>query len=264
MQLRWFFLGSSLLAIALSAPATSTPSPTPSASPTVTASASPTVTASASPTASATPEPRIRCFNIDQKILGPLEPEPKTFTKATKTPAPITEDVSDHGQRQREGFDFKIDYAWVSGRVDRPAREIFEALFNPRVIRDKDDTKIEVTDLPAGPHLKHQQQAIRIKPVFFLSISWTEDWIFSVLKGTPEAPKETLVSYEKIEGSSHIKHICGNVLIQSLTPKQSKVYIYEELNAAQRDSEDTLRGVKGTLANLRAGSVEIISREDSK
>lgn len=213
-------------------------------------SASPTLTPSPTPSPSSTPEPR--CFSLEQKANKPLLP-----------PEPRGPDSPSHGTREIPWKSIKVDYAWTEGEIEKPAIQIFQSLLNPRVLRDKEDTKIEVSELTPGIHWKHLQQTITIKPVFFLKLRWQEDWLFQVLKGTHEAPTEALVSYEKFEGTSHIQHLCGCIHIRALGKNRSKVYVYEELNAAQRDSEDTLKGVRATLENLKKDKVEVIERGDT-
>ena len=73
----------------------------------------------------------------------------------------------------------------------------------------------------------------------------------NVLAGTPAKPERLVVSYEKIEGTSHIEHLCGSMVLRKLGAGSTDVYLYEEAKATQRSPEDTLNGMRGTLEALR-------------
>ncbi|MBS1958220.1 MAG: hypothetical protein JST80_01985 [Bdellovibrionales bacterium] len=183
------------------------------------------------------------CFNFDQKIESTL----------IKPPAELAKDKDDYdfGRKARDASEVRYDFGWVYGKVNRPVQKIYEQLIDPRTIRPDPDVGIK-TKINTPSHFLHRQEiSIHIQPVFFLTLDWNETWAYSLLKGTKEKPESILVSYAKTTGTSHIRHFCGNILIQKITPEQSSVYAYEEIEADRRDAKDMLNGVKGTLATLR-------------
>lgn len=92
-----------------------------------------------------------------------------------------------------------------------------------------------------------------VDPFPFVTVKWTDEWAFSLLAGTFGDPKKILISYEKIEGTTHIKHLCGNILITADSgSSKSHVFLYEEAEATGRSQEDTVKGLKGTLDSIRA------------
>jgi hypothetical protein len=91
-----------------------------------------------------------------------------------------------------------------------------------------------------------------VDPFPFVTVKWSEEWAFSLLEGTASEPKKILISYEKIDGTTHIKHLCGNILITADSDSsKSHVFLYEEAEATGRSQEDTVKGLKGTLEAIR-------------
>lgn len=145
----------------------------------------------------------------------------------------------------------KNDWGQVSGIVNHSIQDLYKKLLDPKTIRNGSDTKVVVSEIENKEYLKQISQAIVIRPVFFITIDWKEDWLFSLKEGTPSDPKIIQVSYQKSEGTSHIKHLCGNILLKQITPTSTAVYLYEEVQADRRSAEDALNGITGTLRTLR-------------
>jgi hypothetical protein len=201
---------------------TPTPSPTPTDSPT--------------PSPTATPLERSgACFNFKAKI-HPLHAFPKTFPE---------------GSDPAEGEPGHPDWGSVTGVVKKPLAELYKLLLNPRTIRDDEDMKITITQTPSENFLNLYDQALHIKPAFFLTLDWTETWGFSLEEGTKQNPKAILISYEKTAGTSHIRRFCGNYLLRAISPTETGVYLYQELDADRHDYKDILKDLKGTLETLR-------------
>lgn len=185
------------------------------------------------------------CFNFDQKIESTLIPVPTELPKDGK-------DDYDFGSKARDVSETRYDFGYVYGRVNKPVQKIYELLLNPRTIRPDESTGIK-TKVVESPHFIHRNDlSIHVQPVFFITLDWNETWAYSLLKGTKAKPESILVSYQKTEGTSHIRHLCGNILIQKITPEQSSVFLFEEIDADRRDAKDMISGVRGTLATLRA------------
>ncbi|MBC7397127.1 MAG: hypothetical protein H7333_06755 [Bdellovibrionales bacterium] len=178
------------------------------------------------------------CFDFSQKSTKLLHAAPTKF-ESGKNP-------SNFGTDSRNN-----DWGQVSGTVNKPILQLYEKLQNPKTIRNSNNTHVEVSNTETKDYLKLIRQQITIKPVFFITVEWQEDWAFSLREGTPEKPASIVVSYQKTDGTSHIKHLCGNILLQSLSPTTTGVYLYEEVQADRRSAEDVVNGITGTLRTLR-------------
>ncbi len=178
------------------------------------------------------------CFDFSQKSTKILHAPPNKF-EAGKS-------LSDFGTDAKEN-----DWGQVSGIVEKPILELYKKLQDPKTIRNSDNTKVEVTSSEPKDYLKLIHEKITIKPVFFMTVEWQEDWAYALKEGTPEKPTAILVSYQKTGGTSHIKHLCGNILLQALSPTRTGVYLYEEVQADRRSAEDVLNGITGTLRTLK-------------
>ena len=177
------------------------------------------------------------CFDFNTKVLQPIRPAPTQF---------------EIGKDEAKSVEGDLDWAETSGVVEKPISELYQMLLDPHTIRNGGNTRVVTTEIPTPLYLKKIDQDITVKPVFFLTLNWKETWAYVLKDGTPEDPKSILISYEKKSGTSHIHHLCGNILLQSLKPKETGVYLYEELNGDRRTAQDVLNGIKGTLHTLRA------------
>lgn len=178
------------------------------------------------------------CFDLIQNSVKLLRPAPTSFKPKS--------DSTDFGTDAKEN-----DWGQISGTVEKPILDLYRKLQDPKTIRNGDNTRVDVTVIQAKDFLKKIVEKIVVKPVFFITIEWTEEWAFGLKKGSADKPQEIVISYQKSEGTSHIKHLCGNILLQSLTPTSTGVYIYEEVQADRRTAEDVLKGITGTLRTLR-------------
>lgn len=177
------------------------------------------------------------CFDFSTKITAPLKEGPTTFD-AKKDPSDLKE-----GDEKNS--------ANISGIVEKPISEIYQMLIDPRTIRPDPDTKITVKETESKDYLKRITQSIEITPVFFLTLRWNEEWVYALKDGTDKAPKTLVISYEKTSGTAHIQRLCGNIVLRSLTPKTTGVYLYEEMKADRREAKDILHSITGTLRTLR-------------
>ena len=147
--------------------------------------------------------------------------------------------------------DKKNDWGQVSGLVHHSINDLYQKLLDPKTIRNGSDTQVEVTPIEIKDFLKRTSQKIVIKPTFFITVEWKEDWLYSLKEGTATDPKVIVISYQKAEGTSHIKLLCGNILLTQLSPTLTGVSLYEEVQADRRSAEDALKGITGTLRTLR-------------
>jgi hypothetical protein len=178
-----------------------------------------------------TPPLKKNCFNFSATILNPI--------------VPIIE-----GQKSGK-TETKLDYAVASAKVEKTIQALLDQVLDPKTARNNSDTVVKIKTLPLGPHVRFFEEHIEIKPVFFLTLNWTEKWATTLIKGTAQDPQEYLVSYEKTEGTSHIQHLCGNIILKSLGPQSTWVYLYQELEATRRDANNIMNDLTGTLKTLQ-------------
>jgi hypothetical protein len=179
-----------------------------------------------------------RCFNFSAPITQVLHPE-----RISKVPA-----VS--GKIKSKDND-DLFWATVQGDVPASVKMLYTFLSDRNSTKSSRVDKMKVATEQDPQYLLKQKTEYEVDPFPFVTVKWTEEWGFSLLKGTPANPLQVLVSYEKIEGTSHIKHLCGNILLKSDSEGGTHVLLYEEAQATGRSQEDTLNGLKGTLKQLR-------------
>lgn len=183
---------------------------------------------------------RAPCFDFSKKNTKLLAPAPYSFPE-------IGRESRDLGTDPATG----LDWAKVSGVVKLPIDQVNNKLLDQMTTRNPKTTTIKTESLPSNGALTRTRVAIRVKPVFFITLEWEEEWAHSLLEGTPEAPKEILIAYQKTKGTSHIRHFCGNILLKSLGPSTTGVFLHEQIDADQRDPDDVADGLLGTLKTLR-------------
>lgn len=184
-------------------------------------------------------EPKAPCFDLTQPSTALLKAAPTKFE--------IEKDVSSFGTDSKTNN----DWGQVSGVIKKPITNLIEQLVDPKTIRDNDNTTVKVQELKIPGFLKRFQEKIIIKPFLFITIEWTEDWGISVKDGTLKAPKSVVVAYQKTEGTSHIKHFCGNMVLETQKDGSTGIFLYEEVQADRRSAEDVMNGLIGTLRTLR-------------
>jgi hypothetical protein len=178
------------------------------------------------------------CFDLSKSSLTLLKPAPAKFVSDT--------DSAESGTDTKNN-----DWGQISGVVNKPIADLYKKLQDPKTIRNSDTTHVTVVTVDTKEFLKKIIEKIVIKPVFFITIDWSEEWGFALKHGTPEKPEEIVISYQKSEGTSHIKMLCGNILLQSLSANSTGVFIYEQVQADRRTPKDVLNGITGTLRTLR-------------
>lgn len=194
------------------------------------------------------------CFDFGKAGLKPLRPAPQSWP-------PEGKEQSDASWRAPEGGtgEGKDSIAWgmVSGVVAKPLAQVLRAFEDPMTTRDPKHTRVEVEVLAQPRAWLHQKISVHLKPVFFLTLDWTEEWLFLAqnpgLAGTEAAETATkvLIAYQKTGGTSHIRKFCGSVLIEKLGPELTGVSLVEEILAPRRKPEDVKQGLLGTLRTLR-------------
>ena len=192
---------------------------------------------SVSSPAGATPSDPAPCFKLDQVNLKTLRPA-RTAT---------AEDQSSSGTEK----DTDLQWAEASGLVPKPLEEVLTRLMDPMTTRDPEITRLETSVVKIPGALLKQSIGVKVKPIFFLTLEWLEEWMFAEKPGNGPQAREVVISYQKISGTSHIRHFCGNMTLRQIGPNNTSVSIYEEIIADRRKAEDVERGLQGTLKVLR-------------
>lgn len=177
------------------------------------------------------------CFDFGSKVTLSL-PQPIDSLQAG--------DVSRSGHLPTNGV-----WGAARGVVAKPIKEVFEKFLDPSTVKDPQTQKLEVQNLPK-PHFKaFKRVKVTINPLRIFTASWTEDWAYMIEEGNDESPKVIRILYQKIEGTSHIEHLCGSIMLREIKAGITDVSLYEEVKATRRSAEDTARGHLGTLSTLR-------------
>jgi hypothetical protein len=192
----------------------------------------------------AAPIARGDCFDFNQEIRqGPAHRRSVHFS--SEEPAP------GQGTRTTSGeLSSGIVWAAAEQRATKGLNDILADLGDHEITRSGRIDEFQVLELPDKHFLRHQKVKFVIKPFPFVNISWTEDWAFTLLAGSPNHPERALVAYEKTEGTSHIRHLCGAYELRAVDPGHTDVFVYEEAKATSRSQQDTLDGLRGTLTHF--------------
>jgi hypothetical protein len=189
--------------------------------------------------AAAPPRP---CFDFTQKIVEPLRP-----------PIPRIEgrDNSTFGT-----YPSGIDWASARAVVKMPISAVYAKLLDHRNVKDMKKTTLSTTELERPGYLAfhHVDIVVLVRALFVkMKVPWTEEWAYALAEGTPDAPHKIVVSYQKIRGTTHIKHECGSYVLQALDDATTDLSLYEEVKADGRNAEDTRNMHAGILRGLRSG-----------
>ena len=178
-----------------------------------------------------------KCFSFDQAHIKPIQ-----------EPIPLLE--GEDAFRKGEIGQGGIVWGAVRGVVNRPPKSIADSFSDPYLTKNKKNTKIDVV-FENSPHYKFlRKMHLVLKPVFFVTIEWNEEWALRVLKGTVDDPKSFILYYQKTDGTSHIEHLCGNILVTD-RKGGSDIYLYEQVKASRWSNDDVIRNFQVVLKILR-------------
>lgn len=177
------------------------------------------------------------CFDFSKKIEKPLA-----------DPIPLLESGDNSAKGKRDGG---VVWAKARGRISLPISVLYGKLLDHNTTKSSRVDEMEVEKLNRPEFLALHKVKFLIKPFLFVKVRWTEEWGYSLLNGSPAAPEEIVIAYEKIDGTSYIEHLCGNIVLRKLPNGSTDVYMYEEAKATQRSADDTRNGLVGTLQTLR-------------
>ena len=86
--------------------------------------------------------------------------------------------------------------------------------------------------------------SVEAKPIFFITLKWNETWERS---GSPTVSR---ISYRKTDGDDRLKHFCGWMDVVAVDAANTRVTLYEEVEAMGRSPEDVLEGHVGTIRRI--------------
>ena len=185
-------------------------------------------------------EPPRPCFDFSLRILDPLSP-----------PIPRIE-----GRDNSAFGTYPNGIDWAAGRalVDVPIGGLYVKLLDHRNVKDMKKTTLSTTVLERPGYLDfHRVDVVVLLRALFVKVkvAWTEEWGYSLVEGTRDAPRKIVVSYQKIRGTGFIKHQCGSYVLQAHDEASTDLSLYEEIKADHRSAEDTRNMHAGILRNLR-------------
>jgi hypothetical protein len=181
-----------------------------------------------------------KCFDLGAPVTEPLRP-----------PLPLLEGKDNTALGT---YPDGLDWAAVRGTIRDPIETVYRRLLDHRNVKDMSKTKLETRVLQRPGLLEYHvvDIAVTVSVVFFKkTITWSEEWGFSLAAGTPEKPERIVASYQKLAGTSHLKHECGNYVLQRLPDGTTDIAMYEEVKATRRSARDTLNMHLGNLRKLR-------------
>jgi hypothetical protein len=186
-------------------------------------------------------EPPRPCFDFDTTVVEPLRP-------------PIA--ILPGRDNSVFGTDpGGVDWASTRAHMAMPISDLYARLLDHRNHKDMKKTVLETTEIERPGYLRFQRVDIAVtvrKLLFKATLRWTEEWGFSLVEGTPEAPLRIVASYQKTSGGTkHLKHQCGSYVLQAIDEGSSDLSMYDEIVADRRDAEDTRDMQAGILRNIR-------------
>ncbi|MCC7382171.1 MAG: hypothetical protein IT384_10090 [Deltaproteobacteria bacterium] len=177
------------------------------------------------------------CFDFSRPVEAPLVPLPPTSS---------LEDLAASGSK-RDG----VVWGQVRGRVARPLARVMRLLQDYRRWRDERVDELVIDRRPADPHLARFRVQSTVRPFPFVTVEWVDEWVFSLLDGTPSAPRAVLVSHQKVEGTAHIDRHCGSLVLREVDGSTTEVLQYDEARITGRSAKDQVDGMSALLAFLR-------------
>jgi len=146
---------------------------------------------------------------------------------------------------------------WASGRVvlDVPVAAVYASLLDHRNLKDMTKTTITTTVVERPDYMAFHlvKIVVTLRALFLkMEVPWTEAWGYSLVDGTPAAPRRIVACYQKVAGTDHIKRQCGSYVLQAREDGTTDLSLYEEVKADRRSARDTRDMHRGIVKNLRA------------
>ncbi len=181
------------------------------------------------------------CFDFTGRIVDPLRP-----------PIPM---IAGRDHIVFGTYPNGID--WAAGRalVDMPIAAVYAKLLDHRNVKDMKKTTLSTTVRERAGYLAFHRVdiVVSLRALFFkVKVGWTEEWAYALLEGSPEDPRRIVVSYQKLDGTRYLKHLCGSYVLQAQDEATTDLSLYDEVVASRRSAEDTRDMEAGILRNIRA------------
>jgi hypothetical protein len=193
------------------------------------------------------------CFDFGHKISAGL-PLPSPYAPASPE-KPKKEDKGvalDAGGLAASGKKSEgLYWAAVEGDSSRGISELIQELVTHVTTKPGRASEMKIKLVPDPNFQIRQEVKFQINPFPFVKVEWTEDWAFSLLAGDARKPEKMLVAYEKVDGTSHIRHLCGQFELSREASGKTRIRIYEEAAATGRSQQDTLSGIATSLRKLQ-------------
>ncbi len=147
---------------------------------------------------------------------------------------------------------------WGAARavINKPIQYVLDKFLDHRVVKDMSKTKLTVESEVVPGYLALHKVNLNVDVASFITIRWKEEWAYILEEGTAKAPKRMHLYYQKIDGSRHIQHLCGEFILVARDANSTDVYLYEQLRATRRSADATMRMHQSTLDKLRTGKYE--------
>lgn len=178
------------------------------------------------------------CFDFSAKVTAPLREAARAKGEG---------DATEQGTRE----DHTV-WAALRGEVRQPLGKVLERLLNHETTRDPSVDELRVEKLEAAQYLALHRVRSLVKPFLFVEVRWTEEWGYALAKGTAAEPEEVVISYQKTEGTSHMEHFCGSIVLRRAGAEATDVSQYEEARITGRSAQATVDGLAMVLKRLRA------------
>jgi len=180
------------------------------------------------------------CFDFGTRVVDPLRP-----------PIPIVE-----GRDNSVFGTYRNGVNWASTRavLDMPITTLYARILDHRNHKDMKKTTLStrVVERPGYLEFHDVDIVVTLRALFFkVRIAWSEEWGFTLVDGTREAPRRIVASYQRTGGTRYLKHQCGSYVLQAREHGTSDLALYDEVIADHRSAEDTRNMQAGILRNLR-------------
>jgi hypothetical protein len=194
-------------------------------------------------------EPAGPCFDFRQKVVEPLSPR-----------IPLLD-----GRDNHVFGTYPTGINWAAARVilEMPVEETYARLLDHRNVKDMKKTTLTTTVLDRPDYIAFHRVDVVVRLRFLMlkkDLPWTEEWAYSLTEGTERAPRQIVVSYQKVAGTTHIKRQCGSYVLEARDGATTDLSLYEEIKAARRSARDTRDMHRGIIRNLRGSRAARTSR----
>jgi hypothetical protein len=180
------------------------------------------------------------CFNFNQVVTNPLRAKP--YFKS------LSKDLTESGKMPTSDGGI---WGLAVGKADFSVQSLYQKLLDHYSIKNPDKVKLKIYPQERQGYQDFHLVMVTVNTPI-IKVNWEEEWAYAITEGTSTQPKKVVISYQKTNGSHFVPHLCGSIVLSSLGPNTTEVYLYEEVNAlGKRSPEETVKGHLGTLDTLR-------------